>query len=105
MIAQNHTATPAVDDTTTLAVETTSPATTLPEDPVVNTSTQKAATKVDAQAKTPAATTVKTEPKQPAHNRIFIEPAVTTNDEPIVACNTQCSPDSVINDIWNFLNA
>ena len=24
-------------------------------------------------------------------------------DDPIVACNTQCSPDSVINDIWKFL--
>ena len=24
-------------------------------------------------------------------------------DEPIVACNTECSPDSVINDIWKFL--
>jgi hypothetical protein len=24
-------------------------------------------------------------------------------DEPVVACNTQCSPDSVINDIWKFL--
>ena len=23
--------------------------------------------------------------------------------DPIVACNTQCSPDSVINDIWKFL--
>ena len=105
LVAQNHTATPAVDDTTTLTVETTSPATTLPDDPVVNTSTQKAATTVVTPAKTPAATAVRTEPKQPAHNRIFTEPAVTTNDEPIVACNTQCSPDSVINDIWNFLNA
>ena len=25
--------------------------------------------------------------------------------DPVVACNTQCSPDSVINDIWNFLKA
>lgn len=30
-----------------------------------------------------------------------VEPA----DQTIVACNTQCSPDSVINDIWNFLRA
>ena len=29
-------------------------------------------------------------------------PSVAT-DDPIVACNTQCSPDSVINDIWKFL--
>ena len=31
-----------------------------------------------------------------------LEPAI-VNDDPIVACNTQCSPDSVINDIWKFL--
>ena len=30
------------------------------------------------------------------------EPAIVSED-PIVACNTQCSPDSVINDIWKFL--
>ena len=30
------------------------------------------------------------------------EPSVVA-DDPIVACNTQCSPDSVINDIWKFL--
>lgn len=33
------------------------------------------------------------------------EPFVHANSDPIVACNTQCSPDSVINDIWNFLKA
>ena len=31
-----------------------------------------------------------------------MEPS-TIVDEPIVACNTECSPDSVINDIWKFL--
>ena len=31
-----------------------------------------------------------------------LEPA-TIVDETIVACNTECSPDSVINDIWKFL--
>ena len=31
-----------------------------------------------------------------------MEPVV-VSDDPIVACNTQCSPDSVINDIWKFL--
>ncbi len=31
-----------------------------------------------------------------------LEPSIVT-DDPIVACNTQCSPDSVINDIWKFL--
>lgn len=25
--------------------------------------------------------------------------------DPVVACNTQCSPDSVISDIWKFLKA
>ena len=32
-----------------------------------------------------------------------IEPTAVA--DPVVACNTQCSPDSVINDIWNFLKA
>lgn len=30
-------------------------------------------------------------------------PAAFVADEQVVACNTQCSPDSVINDIWKFL--
>lgn len=33
------------------------------------------------------------------------QPFVTMTPEPVVACNTQCSPDSVINDIWKFLRA
>ncbi len=33
------------------------------------------------------------------------EPSAVIASEPVVACNTQCSPDSVINDIWNFLKA
>ena len=33
------------------------------------------------------------------------EPMAHVANDPVVACNTQCSPDSVINDIWNFLNA
>lgn len=32
-----------------------------------------------------------------------LEPSAIVQDNPIVACNTQCSPDSVINDIWKFL--
>lgn len=32
-------------------------------------------------------------------------PEVINSGDAIVACNTQCSPDSVINDIWNFLRA
>lgn len=35
-------------------------------------------------------------------DREHLEPAIVSED-PIVACNTQCSPDSVINDIWKFL--
>ena len=34
-----------------------------------------------------------------------MEPSVSYEGETVVACNTQCSPDSVINDIWNFLKA
>lgn len=33
------------------------------------------------------------------------EPSAIPITETVVACNTQCSPDSVINDIWNFLKA
>lgn len=32
-----------------------------------------------------------------------IRSSTISNSEPIVACNTACSPDSVINDIWKFL--
>lgn len=32
-------------------------------------------------------------------------PTTPIREETVVACNTQCSPDSVINDIWNFLHA
>lgn len=32
-------------------------------------------------------------------------PEVINSGDAVVACNTQCSPDSVINDIWNFLRA
>ena len=43
--------------------------------------------------------------EQPASVEAVVEsqePSVVVED-PIVACNTQCSPDSVINDIWKFL--
>ena len=33
----------------------------------------------------------------------IVPPTVITDSETIVACNTACSPDSVINDIWKFL--
>ena len=32
-----------------------------------------------------------------------MEPSISYEGETVVACNTQCSPDSVINDIWKFL--
>jgi len=32
-----------------------------------------------------------------------VQPTVIPDCEPVVACNTACSPDSVINDIWKFL--
>lgn len=32
-----------------------------------------------------------------------MEPSLNYSAETVVACNTQCSPDSVINDIWKFL--
>lgn len=37
---------------------------------------------------------------------VIVEEVVPSNTEApnqVVACNTQCSPDSVINDIWRFL--
>lgn len=44
-----------------------------------------------------------TQPAAALHTNI--EPATPVSHDPIVACNTQCSPDSVINDIWAFLKA
>lgn len=35
----------------------------------------------------------------------IVPPTSNISDETIVACNTQCSPDSVISDIWKFLQA
>ncbi len=35
---------------------------------------------------------------------IDVPPTTITRSEPVVACNTACSPDSVISDIWKFLN-
>ena len=43
--------------------------------------------------------------EQPANIETIVEqqePSMLASD-PIVACNTECSPDSVINDIWKFL--
>ena len=43
--------------------------------------------------------------EQPANMETIVEqqePSMLASD-PVVACNTECSPDSVINDIWKFL--
>ena len=43
--------------------------------------------------------------EQPANMETIVEqqePSILASD-PVVACNTECSPDSVINDIWKFL--
>lgn len=45
------------------------------------------------------------EPAPAVHDIAAAEPSSYSVSEPVVACNTQCSPDSVINDIWNFLKA
>lgn len=34
-----------------------------------------------------------------------MSPEIVIPDETVVACNTSCSPDSVISDIWKFLRA
>ena len=51
---------------------------------------------------TPAATGRQETAPQPAQSQAVAHSAT---QETIVACNTECSPDSVINDIWNFLKA
>lgn len=45
------------------------------------------------------------EPTPAVQDIAAAEPSSYSVSEPVVACNTQCSPDSVINDIWNFLKA
>ena len=45
------------------------------------------------------------EPTPAVQDIAVAEPSSYSVSEPVVACNTQCSPDSVINDIWNFLKA
>ena len=50
-------------------------------------------------------TTTRTVPSPEVLNTDAMAPAPIPASETVVACNTQCSPDSVINDIWNFLKA
>ena len=49
----------------------------------------------------PAAAT----PEEPLPVAETVPAAPLRSHEPVVACNTACSPDSVISDIWNFLHA
>jgi hypothetical protein len=51
------------------------------------------------------APTVGTENEQPVVDEEVndVQHTIISAGEPIVACNTACSPDSVINDIWKFL--
>ncbi len=65
--------------------------------------------------KQPVLTTMDVAEVTPAEQQVMVEkvvltelqdevmPAVVISSDPVVACNTQCSPDSVINDIWKFL--
>ena len=68
-----------------------------------------AATNAQPAALPQPAQTVATQASHPKPSKALetldneIEPLL--DPDPIVACNTQCSPDSVINDIWNFLRA
>lgn len=43
--------------------------------------------------------------EEPVQSIEELAPEVLPSVEPIVACNSQCTPDSVINDIWKFLRA
>lgn len=52
---------------------------------------------------TPAEQQVMVEKVVSAELQDEVMPAVVISSDPVVACNTQCSPDSVINDIWKFL--
>lgn len=55
---------------------------------------------VSVQPKKPSVATGCAEKVRPAEDRVASQPSVAAT---VVACNTSCSPDSVINDIWRFL--
>ena len=63
---------------------------------------QKASLRAKTGPEAPApATPVATRPTPVAVEEMATP--ITESSDPVVACNTQCSPDSVINDIWRFL--
>lgn len=64
---------------------------------------QPVLTTMDVAEVTPAEQQVMVEKVVSAELQDEVMPAVVISSDPVVACNTQCSPDSVINDIWKFL--
>lgn len=81
--------------------------------PAIMSAEQPKAQPVQNRTATPAATTQQeptaSEPtavESPAVNVADeIAPDIHLGNAPVVACNTQCSPEDVIDDIWKFLNA
>ncbi len=81
----------------TPAVAPETPATTVAPAP-----SQKALQRAKEGSETPAPATPVAARPTPAAVEEMATP-ITETSNPVVACNTQCSPDSVINDIWRFL--
>ena len=83
---------------------------TIPETPVQETSTKsildeeepvlKQSTMQHPSKSVSASEIIRNEPEEVVND---IQPTIISDCDPIVACNTACSPDSVINDIWKFL--
>lgn len=83
---------------------------TIPETPVQETSTKsildeeepvlKQSTMLHPSKSVSASEIIRNEPEEVVND---IQPTIISDCDPIVACNTACSPDSVINDIWKFL--
>lgn len=102
LLAQNNievNEAPAQSQTAPLAAPTKS------SEPTVSTVTEKpvSAPKKAAETVIPNNNTPQVSPINTVSEVKHTEPSASL--DPVVACNTQCSPDSVINDIWNFLKA
>lgn len=68
-------------------------------------STEKAASTTAPRTKNSASAEFKQKEPAEIEESEIVPPTSNISDETIVACNTQCSPDSVISDIWKFLQA
>lgn len=68
-------------------------------------STEKAASTTAPRTKNTASAEFKQKEPTEIEESEIVPPVSNISDETIVACNTQCSPDSVISDIWKFLQA